>query len=205
MYRIGSNVGNTHCGGCLCILTLPRSCAEPRLSTTLVERSRAHLQRWNSSMPPLTTCGERTQRRPRRGSPWPQQKLTTSKTSNRDTAQGFNSSMNGAPANECVKDEDLKDSLTCSPSAKGPAQGSNGARPLEHTCHRCEGTNSAICAIGINECCTFLSPMIATNSTRAAGPLGQTLSRGVPLQTPQSAMAKRRPRKRTRQTFEQNG
>ena len=155
--------------------------------------------------PPLTTRGGRAPRRPRRGSPWPQQKLTTSKTSNRDTAQGFNSSRNGAPANECVKDEDLKDSLTCSPSAKGPAQGSNGARPLEHTCHRCEGTNSAICAIGINECCTFLSPMIATNSTRAAGPLGQTLSRGVPLQTPQSAMAKRRPRKRTRQTFEQNG
>ena len=93
---------------------------------------------------------------------------------------------NGVPAKECVKDEDLKVSTTCSPSAKGPTQGSNGARPLEHICHRCEGTSSAICAIGINEHRTFLSPLVATNSTRAAGPPGQTLSRGVPLQTHQA-------------------
>ena len=153
---------------------------------------------------PLTTRGGRTPRRLRlrRGWPWPQQKLTTSRTPNRDTAQGFNSMRKGAPANECVEDEDLKDSMTCSPSAKGPVQGSNGARPLEHICHRCEGTSSAICAIGINEYRTFLSPLIATNSTRAAGPLGQTLSRGVPLQTPQSAMAMRRQRKCKRYTLE---
>ena len=108
---------------------------------------------------------------------------------------------NGVPADERVKDEDLKVSMTCSPSAKGPAQGSNGARPLEHICHRCEGTSSAICAMGINEYRT-LSPLIATNSTRAAGPLGQTLSWGVPLQTPQSAMAMRRQRKCKRYTLE---
>ena len=85
---MNSNIAASNAG--LCVLTLQRSCAKPRSSTKLVERSRAH-QQSQTSRPPLTTRGGRPPRRPRSGPPWPQQKLTTSKTSNRDTARGFNS------------------------------------------------------------------------------------------------------------------